>query len=1077
MLLHNLNPFWGKKFLCLMLRLCLIGVILPHPSNSLAQEQNFNRVDIVNSSPKLSVIIAKDLISENDATAFKSEVDLERARLEYNTFEYPKYRDQFLSHIMQVTHQASDQLRSRNQLAKTVQSLGSIVLNFSGGAVGAFPGGPLYQGTISAAEGLGHELVNYVYTEAAEGYQDIFQAEIEVALRKAFNDGLAEVNMSDKEKSEVTVDLWLGIARHEGLPPEAEEIVTKLMTETALELYREQATRMRNIELGILDMGEELKNFQENTSKRIESLSASVVDEFAATWEALGELSSNQRMVMNELGELEERVKLNSSLIYQNETNIRQNAQNIEQNRELIKQNFNLISENKANIEIINGYLYGTLDVNAKIQAIERGDLGSKEWTEEARTSTLRKLKILKTTETLTSVANFTFEAAGLISTVLPNSKAAQKISKLMRFTAQATAIGADLVSNLVPPNPLGIVKSVFKAFGLFKKKNRESPELQMMKRLDEKVDILDEKLDLVIDILAEGVVPALENIDQKLNHISDQLVGINQNIIDLSDFTFQFYSSTMSSFEFIFGDLDRINFKLDILINLTQSIYSEDFARCKVLRDQIQSSPIEKFSDHELLFLNIGASCTECLKGLRKITDTRNLLAFLMVTYIQNANEPGQRSQAEIHTSLYNKTWDYYYFTLNDSSSLYPGSQLASLTIPSRRMSDQDSLLTKLSQDSIGFSSDFLTSIEPSNFYNYEAINEITRDFLSVVTFYEIEGPSDYRPLLLEEYFKLPTVSKQQRITRIISELEFFENIINQAIAQQTLHSGQGLLQDLFQDLLLNQADSIRQNTALDLLESNYYVRQNLLKSVFANLVQDSASISELQFAYENLYLGIDVDVDRLKNAISPDLPLNFEVDSTGGENKLAIFFNPDSLHTDRKLTMTLPDYSLLLDKDMLYTPAVYELSDLRKSVNEQLEGYITSQILAKSYAYSDSVKEEHFQFVALSAFVEDSLQYPVFVNEVPRPNIEVLDSASLSLTIFPNPTNGQDLSIMLRDAEGQTYTTRIMDMVGRTIYLEEIKANREFRLPTRDMEPGIYLIDVSNGQRSESQKIIITK
>jgi hypothetical protein len=76
-------------------------------------------------------------------------------------------------------------------------------------------------------------------------------------------------------------------------------------------------------------------------------------------------------------------------------------------------------------------------------------------------------------------------------------------------------------------------------------------------------------------------------------------------------------------------------------------------------------------------------------------------------------------------------------------------------------------------------------------------------------------------------------------------------------------------------------------------------------------------------------------------------------------------------------------------------------------------------------------------------------------------------------SVSIYPNPTKGE-LNIDLHDAKGLS-TVEVMDLSGRTI--KSIDADRSFNLDLSSFDNGIYLIRVSNGNKTFTERIELLK
>lgn len=1012
-------------------------------------------------SPRLTWMMAQEF-SVKDATQIQNYIENARQNLGFKSPEYRNVRENVQEFTLNRMNVVTDDLHKRNGFAKTMKTVGHIGLSGLGGAIPGGDAGFLVGFVLSAIEQGGHELIDYVYDNAFRNNLSDFKEEIEIALKKGLDDGVIQPGMNEATKARAIAQYWLDLAQAEGLPPEAREIMGPLMEETALELYLNQSDRMLGIEAGLVDLSAQLESFREKTSWRIDNLEKDMATNYAETMEAVGVLAANQKMIMEELNELQDRVRKNTLAIRQNELAIRQNTNDIQNNRKRIQANYAMISQNKLDIEIINGYLLGTLDVDDKIKAIEKGHLGTADWDEKDRKETLQKLKLFKTTETLTTVANYVFEASGLISSVFPNSKAAKKVAEVMTYAAKGIKVGVTVISALGPPPNAGkAIEAVFQVFGLFKKPT-ESPEMKMLKHINTRLDTINQKLDGVIMLLQDGVIPYLKHLDDKLNYIADQLIVMNQNIIDLTNFSYDFYIATMNSFEFVYNELDRINYKLDVLINMTRAVYFEDFARCRVLRERLQNQPLRSYKDHETYFDVLGNSCSECLDGLRKFLDTEEMLPFNMSTYIDKTTIPGSKSFAETEIDMYSKAKTYFDLVYTSRRDVAFGGLLVGL----KDRGDQALLRQLLRQDSISIRDlPYEQMLQPANYLNPQAVVQIAKDYLQLMTFYEVEGDIGYRPMSFEDYLVFPPETKKERSERILKELEFLNKVVNQAIAQQTLFAGQNITDAIFNELFIVPSSETRQNLALDVLAENEYVQQNFLKKLFLNVMNGNSEAEKaLITALEDMALGLTIDYNELNSKVNRlGLSIKFEKVHGPYGDHLGVYGDPKSLSTNKKVVIPIPPVFLIEDQDMVYPSSVYELNGIRNMIGSMIGDVTMSGAMADVFG-EDSVSHDLLKYVALSGMLPDTLQYAVY-DSVHFEYIAIPTDSNFQAQTFVNPNPTDDvLFIHIQSKEEGEKEVRLLSIDGKVERVLTIPLNYKVPISIGYLPSGVYLLQIDN-------------
>ena len=92
------------------------------------------------------------------------------------------------------------------------------------------------------------------------------------------------------------------------------------------------------------------------------------------------------------------------------------------------------------------------------------------------------------------------------------------------------------------------------------------------------------------------------------------------------------------------------------------------------------------------------------------------------------------------------------------------------------------------------------------------------------------------------------------------------------------------------------------------------------------------------------------------------------------------------------------------------------------------------------------------------------DLQSYPLGVKEL----------STIASNLFPNPVNNQDAVLELTDVTGEV-VIRIVDITGKLVNTQKVTTNGRIVLPTQNLNPGVYIVNVSNNEGSTTQKLIV--
>ncbi len=79
----------------------------------------------------------------------------------------------------------------------------------------------------------------------------------------------------------------------------------------------------------------------------------------------------------------------------------------------------------------------------------------------------------------------------------------------------------------------------------------------------------------------------------------------------------------------------------------------------------------------------------------------------------------------------------------------------------------------------------------------------------------------------------------------------------------------------------------------------------------------------------------------------------------------------------------------------------------------------------------------------------------------------------------IYPNPTNGSDLKVVLLNADlsGDDFSFRLVDMTGKSLYQKQVsveQASQDLQGVVSNLKSGIYIVEITNGKLVDRFRII---
>ncbi|MCB0402998.1 MAG: T9SS type A sorting domain-containing protein [Flavobacteriales bacterium] len=96
-----------------------------------------------------------------------------------------------------------------------------------------------------------------------------------------------------------------------------------------------------------------------------------------------------------------------------------------------------------------------------------------------------------------------------------------------------------------------------------------------------------------------------------------------------------------------------------------------------------------------------------------------------------------------------------------------------------------------------------------------------------------------------------------------------------------------------------------------------------------------------------------------------------------------------------------------------------------------------------------------------------------------LPGVGIEELDESKLGLSIYPNPTNGDDVTVSMEIPENTMLKIDLLNGLGqqvKQVYNNSVvKGSKQIEVTTKALPQGIYFLNIQLGQKSIAKKIIV--
>ena len=84
--------------------------------------------------------------------------------------------------------------------------------------------------------------------------------------------------------------------------------------------------------------------------------------------------------------------------------------------------------------------------------------------------------------------------------------------------------------------------------------------------------------------------------------------------------------------------------------------------------------------------------------------------------------------------------------------------------------------------------------------------------------------------------------------------------------------------------------------------------------------------------------------------------------------------------------------------------------------------------------------------------------------------------ENADIDVNIYPNPSKGQ-FTVRLNSSTSEDVQVKLFDLNGRVVFNKKYKSDTNFeqRIHINDISSGMYFIEVKEGVKKTTKKIII--
>jgi hypothetical protein len=782
---------------------------------------------------------------------------------------------------------------SQEFLWKTGKEIGKYGLSVLGNYAQALPTKHITNFLTPAIQ-QGYEL--YVDNEIRKGV-DLHKNDIDKIIKDRINllytNGIDVRTANDEKAFKDMFDLAHGDIP--ALNREEYGIFNKELTKRAYDFI---ATNREQIKLIDLRTTQQYEDVKKQMNSRIQDFQTKITYDINSKFQDLGnsivDLVKNQAEIFKTLDNIHERIKANEIKIEGLEKDMLRFKDNVFQLRAVQVEHSKLLAQNAFQIDILSGYTFQNLNTTQKINALDKGHFDNI-FKDTEKEKLLVELNEIKTKETIISVSsdieNYSNAVyGGLVNTGILKGQAAKNVGK---FISGVSFISG--VARVYAGDNSGLTSIVSGLGGIFGGEPKTSPEMQMLTQM---YILMNQRID---------------RIDQHLNIIETKLDT-------LASITTNMYKSMVMSFQYTGEQLERINRKSDYLLNQSSYQIFSDYKNCLDQKKvwETNSNEINSFSD---IATNFNPICKKCLDGLNDFLAGEEIQAPFYLSANPNYKDIDV-IDFEIN-EVYKPTRDLFslFYDLSTSKPIY------ALMFPFSMTKDANKPLYYLhNMDSLkAIKSEYVFN----EYLNYQLINDFANNLITYSSFYLVQSNSgDFKPQSINEYLTNNSLNKNNQTlqeNRLLKTL----NLIQNCIAQQSMLSGNLMLDPIYSTLFSFSADENAKELSIKTLNNNKLLANNFaIYLINKNL--DFSDTLKVQRIYQNASTD-SVSLNALNTLVTLN-DIKFKVDAD--TKKLQLTFNRNG----QNINIICPEFTTILENKMMNSDAIYTLLESRQKVNSKL-------------------------------------------------------------------------------------------------------------------------------------------
>lgn len=840
--------------------------------------------DIHNSSCEILNAVNIELGKPAYAKDFQKLLESEQAKYPLQT---QNSVEGFINDFNSTLDKTKKQYEAQEFLWKTGKEIGKYGLSVLGSYAQALPTKSLTNFLTPAIQ-QGYEL--YVDNEINKGIED-HQNDIDNIIKNRINllysNGIDVRTANDDQAFKAMFEVAHGDIP--ALDRDMNGILTKELTKRAYDFIAQNRAGLQLLNLKTTQQYEVIK---QEVNLKINGFKKELDNKFKELGISIAELTKNQEEIYRTLDNVQKRVEINEKRISGLEKEMLQVKDDINLLKSKQEEHDKLLAQNTFQIDILSGYAFQNLNTTQKINALEKGHFDNI-FKDNEKQILIGELKEIKTKETIISVSSDIENYSkgiygGLVNAGVLKGKAAQNVGKLISAVSIVTGIAR------VYAGDISGLMSIVSGIGGLSSKPTPSPEMQMLTQMFE---VMNQRF---------------ENIDKHLDRIETKLDT-------LTSITLNMYKTMMLSFQYTGSELERINWKINILNTKATALLYRDYQACKTLKETWEKRDINfsTYSDYSKYY---NQTCQKCLEGLNDFTIGKNLSYFFVSNNEQLTEEEFVASEIR---DIYEPTKELFkiFYPQNLNSAMYALMFPFSLT---KDVNKPMYVVSKLKELSPLDSKDVL-----ENYFSYEMVNEFTNMILTFGNYFQTAGNNtDFEPVDIKKYLQNNSVNGinqdlfEKRLLKLL-------NITQYSISQQSLMAGNLMLDPIYSTLFSSSTNQNAIELCVKVLNNNkllaanfgtYIINKNLnftdtlrIKTLFESVSSDS------------------IKLDTLNSLISVN-DVKFIIGNIDKKIYLSLSRN------GQQIKILCPDFETILNNKMINSDAVYSLLESRQEINSRL-------------------------------------------------------------------------------------------------------------------------------------------